>query len=85
MVITKLRNSLKRELPGIKSWKRMAVKSETGESIESESLEKYERILSKVKLDSMKKAAVLLALFKKNDEWYFPLIKRPMHLSLIHI
>ena len=79
MVITKLRNSLKRELPGIKSWKRMSVKSETGESIESESLEKYERILSKVKLDSMKKAAVLLALFKKNDEWYFPLIKRPMH------
>jgi 8-oxo-dGTP pyrophosphatase MutT (NUDIX family) len=27
----------------------------------------------------MKKAAVLLALFKKNNEWYFPLIKRPMH------
>ena len=27
----------------------------------------------------MKKAAVLLALFKKDNEWYFPLIKRPMH------
>ena len=43
----------------------MAVKSEDGESIESESLEKYERILSKEKLASMKKASVLLALFKK--------------------
>ena len=43
----------------------MAVKSETGESIESESLERYERILSEEKLNSMKKAAVLLALFKK--------------------
>ena len=57
----------------------MAVKSETGESIESESLERYEHILSEEKLNSMKKAAVLLALFKKNNEWYFPLIKRPMH------
>ena len=41
----------------------MTVKSEDGESIESESLEKYERILSKEKLASMKKASVLLALF----------------------
>ena len=57
----------------------MAVKSEDGESIESESLEKYKRILSKEKLASMKKASVLLALFKKKNEWYFPLIKRPMH------
>ena len=57
----------------------MAVKSEKGENIESESLEKYERILSKEKLVLMKKAAVLLALFKKDNEWYFPLIKRPMH------
>ena len=47
----------------------MAVKSEEGECIESESLEKYERILSKEKLISMKKAAVLLALFKKGREW----------------
>ena len=57
----------------------MAVKSEKEGILESESLEKYERILSKEKLTSMKKAAVLLALFKKNNEWYFPLIKRPMH------
>ena len=78
-MITKLKNNLEKDLPGIKSWKRMAVMSEEGESIESESLEKYERILSKEKLISMKKAAVLLALFKKGKEWYFPLIRRPMH------
>jgi 8-oxo-dGTP pyrophosphatase MutT (NUDIX family) len=78
-LITKLKNNLKNELPGINSWKRMAVKSEKDGILESESLEKYERILSKEKLASMKKAAVLLALFKKNNEWYFPLIKRPMH------
>jgi|TARA_B110000438_G_scaffold141825_1_gene136845 8-oxo-dGTP pyrophosphatase MutT (NUDIX family) len=78
-LITKLKRNLKQELPGIQSWKRMAVKSEKGENIESESLEKYERILSKEKLVLMKKAAVLLALFKKDNEWYFPLIKRPMH------
>ena len=71
-MITKLKNNLEKDLPGIKSWKRMAVKSEEGESIESESLEKYERILSKEKLISMKKAAVLLALFKRGKEWYSP-------------
>jgi len=78
-LITKLKNNLKNELPGINSWKRMAVKSEKDGILESESLEKYERILSKEKLASMKKAAVLLALFNKNNEWCFPLIKRPMH------
>jgi len=57
----------------------MAVKSKEGKNIESESLEKYERILTKEKLNSMKKAAVLLALYKKDNEWHFPLIKRPMH------
>jgi len=78
-LIDKLKNNLKYELPGINSWKRMAVKSKEGKNIESESLEKYERILTKEKLKSMKKAAVLLALYKKDNEWHFPLIKRPMH------
>jgi len=78
-LIDKLKNNLKYELPGINSWKRMAVKSKEGNNIESESLEKYERILTKEKLKSMKKAAVLLALYKKDNEWCFPLIKRPMH------
>ena len=35
--------------------------------------------LSKEKLGKMKTAAVLIGLFEKENEWYFPLIKRPMH------
>lgn len=57
----------------------MAVKSGKGESIESESLQKYSDWASKKKKDSMKKAAVLVGLFKKNDEWCFSLIRRPMN------
>ena len=57
----------------------MAVKSRKGESIESESLQKYRDWISKDKLSSMRKAAVLIGLFKKNDEWCFSLIRRPMN------
>lgn len=57
----------------------MAVKSKKGDSIESESLQKYSDWLSKEKLGKMKTAAVLIGLFEKENEWYFPLIKRPMH------
>ncbi len=57
----------------------MAVKSKKGESIESESLQKYSDWITEEKLNSMKEAAVLVGLYKKDNEWYFPLIKRPMH------
>ncbi len=79
ILIKKLQQKLAGELSGIKSWERMAVKSQKGESIESESLQKYSKWLSKEKMDSMKKAAVLIGFFKRNEDWYFPLIKRPMH------
>ena len=78
-LIERLQQRLKEELPGIKSWDRMAVKSKKGESIESESLQKYSDWITEEKLSSMKKAAVLIGLYKKDNEWYFPLIKRPMH------
>ena len=78
-LIERLQQRLKEELPGIKSWDRMAVKSKKGESIESESLQKYSDWITEEKLSSMKKAAVLIGLFKKENDWYFPLIKRPMH------
>ena len=74
-----LRKNLEAKLPGIDAWKRMAVKSKKGDSIESESLQKYSDWLSKEKLEKMKTAAVLIGLFEKENEWYFPLIKRPMH------
>ena len=57
----------------------MAVKSGKDESIESESLQKYSDWISKDKLKKMKKAAVLIGLFKKNDEWCFSLIRRPIN------
>ncbi len=74
-----LQKNLESKLPGIKAWKRMAVNSKEGDSIESESLQKYSDWLSRKKLEKMKTAAVLIGLFEKEDEWYFPLIKRPMH------
>ena len=78
-MINKLRESLAKELPGIKSWERMAVKSQEGNSIESESLQKYSKWLNEEKLSVMKTAAVLIGFFEKGNNWYFPLIKRPMH------
>ncbi len=78
-LIKKLRDSLAKELPGIKSWERMAVKSQEGNSIESESLQKYSKWLTEEKLSVMKTAAVLIGFFEKGNNWYFPLIKRPMH------
>ena len=77
--MNKLRDSLAKELPGIKSWERMAVKSQEGNSIESESLQKYSKWLTEEKLSVMKTAAVLIGFFEKGNNWYFPLIKRPMH------
>ena len=74
-----LQKNLEAKLPGINSWKRMAVKSNEGDSVEIESFQKYKDWLSKEKLNKMKTAAVLIGLFKKENEWYFPLIKRPMH------
>ena len=39
----------------------------------------YDELLSGKKLEKMKEAAVLICFYKQNDEYYFPLIKRPMH------
>ena len=74
-----LQKNLEAKLPAINAWKRMAVKSKEGDSIEGESLQKYSDWLSRKKLEKMKTAAVLIGLFEKENEWYFPLIKRPMH------
>ena len=39
----------------------------------------YDDLLSGNKLEKMKEAAVLICFYQQNDEYYFPLIKRPMH------
>ena len=76
-MISNLKAKLGGELPGIKAWARMAVKSASGENVESESLQLLNDWLSKEKLDSLKQAAVLIGLFEKDGEICFPLIKRP--------
>ena len=45
----------------------------------NESIINYKERSSKENVKNMKKAAVLVCFFRKNNEYYFPLIKRPMH------
>ena len=46
---------------------------------EGQKIINYDDLLSGNKLEKMKEAAVLICFYKQNDEYYFPLIKRPMH------
>ena len=79
-MIKNIEKKLKTKLPGIDSWNRMAVKSIKNKNINNNKrIIKYEKWLSENKINEMKKAAVLVCFFKKNEEYYLPLIKRPMH------
>ena len=78
-MIKNIKKKLKSKLPGIDSWNRMAVKPINGKNIINNKIVKYEKFLSKNKINEMKKAAVLVCFFKRKDEYYLPLIKRPMH------
>lgn len=78
-MIKNIKKKLKSKLPGIDSWNRMAVKPINGKNIINNKIVKYEKILSKNKINEMKKAAVLVCFFKRKDEYYLPLIRRPMH------
>lgn len=75
-MLQKIKANLKKQLPGSKAWSKMAVKSK---NIKKEKTEQYNKLLSEEKLESLKKASVLIALFDKKGELYFPLIKRPEH------
>ena len=57
----------------------MAVKPINGKNIINNKIVKYENFLSENKINEMKKAAVLVCFFKRKDEYYLPLIRRPMH------
>ena len=57
----------------------MAVKPINGGNIDNNKIIKYEKNLSENKINGMKQAAVLVCFFKKKDEYYLPLIRRPMH------
>ena len=78
-MIKNIKKKLKSKLPGIDSWNRMAVKPINGKNIINNKIVKYEKFLSENKINEMKKAAVLVCFFKRKDEYYLPLIKRPMH------
>ncbi len=78
-MIKNIKKKLKSKLPGIDSWNRMAVKPINGKNIINNKIVKYEKFLSKNKINEMKKAAVLVCFFKRKDEYYLPLIRRPMH------
>ena len=78
-MIKNIKKKLKSKLPGIDSWNRMAVKPINGKNIINNKIVKYENFLSENKINEMKKAAVLVCFFKRKDEYYLPLIRRPMH------
>ena len=78
-MIKNIRNNLEIELPGIKSWNRMAVEPMQESITINERIINYKELSAKENVESMKKAAVLICFFRKDDDYYFPLIKRPMH------
>ena len=57
----------------------MAVKPMQGKKNINERIINYEEWSSKKDIKNMKKAAVLVCFFKRENEFFFPLIKRPMH------
>ena len=75
-MIKNIIKNLESKLPGIESWNRMAVKPINDKSIDNNKIIRYEKRLYENK---MKQAAVLVCFFKREGEYYLPLIKRPMH------
>ena len=57
----------------------MAVKPMQGKKNINERVINYEEWSSKENIKNMKKAAVLVCFFTRENEFFFPLIKRPMH------
>jgi len=77
-VIDRIKKNLNEELPGVSSWAKMAVKSVKDEKDNLEILNDW---LSKENLKSLKDAAILIALFEKDGEICFPMIKRPENIK----
>tara|TARA_B100000686_G_scaffold123097_1_gene130388 strand:+ start:1206 stop:1838 length:633 start_codon:yes stop_codon:yes gene_type:complete len=77
-VINRIKKNLNEELPGANSWAKMAVRSVKDEKDNLEILNDW---LSKENLKSLKDAAILIALFEKDGEYCFPMIKRPENIK----
>ena len=77
-MIDRIKKNLNEELPGVNSWAKMAVRSVKDEKDNLEILNDW---LSKENLKSLKDAAILIALFEKDGEICFPMIKRPENIK----
>ena len=77
-MIDRIKKNLNGELPGGNSWAKMAVRSVKDEKDNLEILNDW---LSKENLKSLKDAAILVALFEKDGEYCFPMIKRPENVK----
>ena len=78
-MIKNIIKNLESNLPGLDSWNRMAVKPINDKNIDNNKIVKYEKKISENKMNEMKQAAVLICFFKKKDDYYLPLIRRPMN------
>ncbi len=77
-MIDRIKKNLNEELPGVNSWAKMAVRSVKDEKGNLEILNDW---LSKENLKTLKDAAILIALFEKDGEICFPMIKRPENIK----
>ena len=77
-MIDRIKKNLNGELPGVNSWAKMTVRSVKDEKDNLEILNDW---LSKENLKSLKDAAILVALFEKDGEYCFPMIKRPENVK----
>ena len=67
-MIENIRNNLEIELPGIKSWNRMSVEPIQDSRTINEKIINYKEWSNKENVKNMKKAAVLISFFRKNNE-----------------
>ena len=77
-MIDRIKKNLNGDLPGVNSWAKMTVRSVKDEKDNLEILNDW---LSKENLKSLKDAAILVALFEKDGEYCFPMIKRPENVK----
>ena len=67
-MIKNIRNNLEIELPGMQSWNRMAVEPMQDSRTINEKIINYKEWSSEKNVKNMKKAAVLVCFFKKNND-----------------
>ena len=77
-MIDKIKAGLEGELPGARAWAKMTVRAVDNEKGNLQILNDW---LSKEKQGALRDAAILIALFEKDGEYCFPMIKRPENVK----